>query len=213
MATSLVMVLRVSVVVTLPPCRLLHEQVLSVRGGWLHLGSVVGGILPTAAGTTAIRVFACVCAIIVHVFPTVRHSQAVFQTEALSLIDWLWVITITSPVFLMDEARKIMRPRHASISSLDGMSVLSSSNTVGITDVSSFAAQSHRHHGLDCWSEVTRLTLPADLHHLRQRQLHHRLTHSIPRRRTATLLLEVSCLSLASRTACSIGSVFVVLQM
>ena len=158
--------------------------------------------------------YVCVCAIPGHVSLTVPHSQAVFQTEALSLIDWLWVITITSPVFLMDEARKIMRPRHASISSLDGVSVLSSSNTVGINDVSSFAAQSHRHHGLDCWSEVTRLTLPADLHHLRQQQQQrHRLTRSIPRRRTAMLLLEVSCLSLASRAACSVDAVFVVLQM
>lgn len=33
--------------------------------------------------------------------------QAVFQTEAISFDDWMWVLGVTSPVFLIDEVRKI----------------------------------------------------------------------------------------------------------
>lgn len=47
--------------------------------------------------------------------------QAVFQTEALSFVDWLRVIAITCPVFLVDEVRKVLwRKRSGGASSFDG---------------------------------------------------------------------------------------------
>ncbi len=37
--------------------------------------------------------------------------QAVFQTESLAFADWLFVLAITCPVFLVDEARKCLLVR------------------------------------------------------------------------------------------------------
>ena len=72
-------------------------------------GEVRGGVLGNKMFNYAVGGSLCGQALVVY-FPVL---QRVFQTEALGLADWAWLVAVASTVFWVDEGRKWWRMRRA----------------------------------------------------------------------------------------------------